>query len=222
MAWKTSVCFGNVDVLFSFLRCVLSFHAEICMGTKFSRWCWDLLQTRYTHLLIFLSLESSGACVLLLFLFNLSCFWELLFGYSWRIWLVLEAKIPMSLFAFSWRLSIWVNCSLDRGLCLVRWQAGYLLSAVVWVNGSDACWGLVFFMPVSQRLAPAYNVIYCMFSHNSHLQCTSWSEIYHHVLLQVMYFLASLLTHLKKNASEPHKPTFKQYCRPQIAMWFVF
>lgn len=112
MAWKVSVCFGNVDVLFSFLCCILSFHAVICMGIKFSRWCWDLLQTCYTHLLICLSLEGNGACVLLLFLFNLSCFWELLFCYTWRIWLVLEAKIPMSLFAFSWRLSIWVNCGL--------------------------------------------------------------------------------------------------------------
>lgn len=104
----TSVCFCNVDVLVLCLCCILSFHAEICIGIKFSTWCWDLPQTLYIQLVLCLSLEGDGAPVF----FYLSCFWELLFGISWRTQLVLEGKILVPLCAFSQRLSVLINWSL--------------------------------------------------------------------------------------------------------------
>lgn len=137
----TPLCFGNVDVLFSCLRCILSFHADTHASIKFLTWCWDFHQTRCTQLLICLSLEGNGAPGF----FYLPCFWDPLFGNSWRTRLVVEAKIPMPLCAFSWRLSFFDELESDRGLCLVRWHSWFptfrfLLPAAVWVDGSEAYW----------------------------------------------------------------------------------
>lgn len=136
----TAVCFVNVDVLFSCLCYILSFHAEIRMGLKLPTWCWDLPQTCYIQLLICPSLEGNGAPVF----FYLSCFWELLFGNSWRTWLVLEAKIPMPLCAFSCRLSFLMNWTLIEVSVLTDDIADsplwFLLLAAVWVDGSEAYW----------------------------------------------------------------------------------
>lgn len=57
-------------------------------------------------------------------------------------------------------------------------------------------------MPVSQCLVPAYNAVYWGVFPQKALYAL-WNKIYYHVLLQVMCFLASLLTNFKNNASEP-------------------
>lgn len=185
----TPLCFGNVDVLFSCLRCILSFHADTHASIKFLTWCWDFHQTRCTQLLICLSLEGNGAPGF----FYLPCFWDPLFGNSWRTRLVVEAKIPMPLCAFSWRLSFLMNWSLIE-VCVLsgdiagsplsdfcfQQQSGLMAQRHIEINPSSCLYRSVWLQHTMLCIS--------MSSHNSHCMlhevkfatvcrckcCTSW------------------------------------------------
>lgn len=125
--------------------------------------------------------------------FYLPCFWEPLFGNSWRTRLVVEAKIPMPLCAFSWRLSFLMNWSLIE-VCVLsgdiagsplsdfcfQQQSGLMAQRHIEINPSSCLYRSVWLQHTMLCIS--------MSSHNSHCTlhevkfatvcrckcCTSW------------------------------------------------